>query len=341
MGKADAPPPIDAAGAAEKTAAGDLAAARAASAANRVNQITPYGSLTWKQDRQPTFDEAGYNQALANYNKDMEAFSKAPSTIGEQVQRKWVPGGQAGGYWETKTVDPLKLPARPNTPTREQFTSYALPEDGGWVQTQTLTPQSQATLDKQLALSDQYADVAGIGFQKARGLLESPQLDVSQLPKRAIDVGQTAQDAIMSRLGPQFAQQEEALRTRLANQGITLGSSAYGQEQQQFQQGRNDAMMQAALQGINLDQSNRASALQEQAYMQDRPLNLINALRTGAQVQSPQFQQFAQQPTTKGPDLLGAQAQQYGNLLDITNTNNANRAATTSAIAGIASAFLF
>lgn len=50
MGKsASAPPAPDYAAAAKETAAGNLAAAQTATAANRVNQITPYGNLTYNQ----------------------------------------------------------------------------------------------------------------------------------------------------------------------------------------------------------------------------------------------------------------------------------------------------
>ena len=44
-----APPPPDYAGAARATAEGNLDAARANIAANRVNQYTPYGSLEYQQ----------------------------------------------------------------------------------------------------------------------------------------------------------------------------------------------------------------------------------------------------------------------------------------------------
>jgi hypothetical protein len=49
MGKGggSAPPPPDYAGAARETAKGDIEAARLATAANRVNQITPYGELRY------------------------------------------------------------------------------------------------------------------------------------------------------------------------------------------------------------------------------------------------------------------------------------------------------
>jgi hypothetical protein len=46
-GKGSAPPPPDYAAAAAQTAAGNLDAARATAAANRVNQVTPYGNLDY------------------------------------------------------------------------------------------------------------------------------------------------------------------------------------------------------------------------------------------------------------------------------------------------------
>ena len=55
MGKQSAPPTPDYAGAARETAAGNLDAARATTAANRVNQITPEGSLTYEQTGQDPF----------------------------------------------------------------------------------------------------------------------------------------------------------------------------------------------------------------------------------------------------------------------------------------------
>lgn len=47
-GKSDAPPPPDYAGAANATAAGNLETAKYATKANRADQFTPYGSLTWR-----------------------------------------------------------------------------------------------------------------------------------------------------------------------------------------------------------------------------------------------------------------------------------------------------
>lgn len=251
FGKSKPPPAPNYEAAAQATAQGNLEATRAATKANRVTQVTPYGALTWSQ----TGD------------------------------------------------DP----------------------DAGWAQTVTLDPRAQQALDQQLALNRKYGETANAGFDKVRGLFESPGLDTSMLPKRAIDVGQTAQDAIMARLNPQFDRRQEQLETQLTNQGLIRGSEAWNNSMRDLNMARNDASSQAALQGINLDQQNRSSALQEQAYMQDRPLNLINALRTGNQVNNPQFQQFAQQATTQGPNMLGAAQAQYGADVESYNAGQAQQ----------------
>jgi hypothetical protein len=272
-GKGDAPEAPDYKGAAQETAQGNREAAEYTTKANRINQFTPYGSLTYQYKPQYTTD---------------------PKT-GKQVET-----------------------------------------GAGWTQNMNLTPEAQRALNEQLSLNTKYGQVANIGFDKARQLFENPELDTSQLPQRAIDVGQTAQQAIMSRLQPQLQQSEEALRQRLANQGIGLGSTAYGREQNLAGQQRNDLELQAALQGINLDQANRSAALQEQAYMQDRPLNLINALRSGNQVQAPQFQQFAQQQQVQGPDYLNAANAQYGANIESSNAQKAQGSGLGAVAGGIA-----
>lgn len=264
FGGGDSPEAPDYAGAAKRTAAGNLKYAKYATNANRIDQYTPYGSLTY--DYKPQRNAAG------------------------------------------------KVTGR------------------GWTQNVNLTPEAQKALDQQLALNTKYGQVANLGFDRVRDIFANPQLDTSQLPDRAIGVGQTAQDAIMSRLQPDLAKQEESLRARLANQGIGIGSDAYQRESDLAGRNRNDLEMQAALRGIALDQQNRSSALEEQAYLQDRPLNLINALRSGNQIQAPQFQQFAQQATTQGPDFSGAAQNQYNANL---NSYNAQQAQQSGALGGL------
>lgn len=60
-----------------------------------------------------------------------------------------------------------------------------------------------------------------------------------------------ATDAIMSRVNPQYDRQAQALQQQLANQGISLGSEAWKNAQDDLGRSRNDAMQQAILSGLS------------------------------------------------------------------------------------------
>jgi hypothetical protein len=322
MGKSSAPPAPDYAAAAEQKAAGDLEMARYATQANRPNQYTPWGSLVWERGPSTSsFNQQAYDDAYRQWQQSQGGGGGGGSLSGEEGG-SGLPGGSS--FWGRRLAALGQGGAAGSAaPDRNDPRFWSESPSDQWSQRISLTPEAQETLDKQMRLSNRYADLATLGLDKAEGLLSDPTLDMSQIPDRAINVGQTAQEAILARLNPQFAQQEEALRARLANQGIGVGSEAFGNDFRQFNQKRNDAELQAALYGIGLDDQNRKSALAEQAYLQDRPLNLINALRSGAQVQNPTFPSFAQQGTTAGPNYLGAADAQYGAAVDAANAENA------------------
>lgn len=214
-----------------------------------------------------------------------------------------------------------------------------------WSMTTKLSPDQQALYDQNAKISQGLMGLASGGLGQVQQAMQNPFFDESKLPQSMVNAGQTGQDAIMARLNPQFQQNESMLINRLANQGITPGSEAYSAAMRDFNNARNDAYTQAALQGIGIGQNARQQAITEQAYQQDRPLNIINALRSGNQVSGPQFQNVAQQATTSGPDLLGAAnaTGQYN-----TNVYNANVAQRNGLLGGLAnlggslaSAYLF
>jgi predicted ATPase len=89
-------------------------------------------------------------------------------------------------------------------------------------------------------------------------------------------------------------------------------------------------------QGLSNQAAQQRQAMLNEAYTaQSRPLDLINSLRTGSQVQNPQFSSYAQQATTQGADLLGAANSLYGSRLDAANAQNAR---TDAMIQGLFSA---
>lgn len=78
------------------------------------------------------------------------------------------------------------------------------------------------------------------------------------------------EDALFSRLNPQLERDEYALRQRLLNSGIEVGSDAYNKEMTNFGQRVNDARMQAVLQGGNEEtrQGQLAALFQGQNFNQ-------------------------------------------------------------------------
>lgn len=104
MGKSSAPPPPDYAAAAQQTAQGNLEAARYATTANRANQYTPYGSLTWNDlgnDRwEQRINLTPEGQALLDQgNKTSQNLANLQDTSSARVAAQ-----QAAGWGDDKLV---------------------------------------------------------------------------------------------------------------------------------------------------------------------------------------------------------------------------------------------
>ena len=260
-----APAAPDYSGAAQATAAGNIEAARVATAANRVNQVTPYGNL---------------NYAVTG-------------------------------------SDPYGNPT--------------------WTATQTLSPAQQQLLDYQNQASLGLGKLAGQGLGYVENMLQTP-FDTSKLPSTGFNPSQTYQEAYMQRLAPQLQMGREQLAQDLANKGIDIGSKAYENAMRMQAQRENDLLLGATTQGFGVGQQARQTALQEQAYLRNEPLNTLSAVRTGAQVQGPQFVNSAQQATTAGPDLLGAAGMGYNAQMGNFNAQQAAQGNLNQGLFGLGGA---
>jgi hypothetical protein len=144
MGKsASAPPPPDYMGAARETAAGNLDAARANIAANRVNQYTPYGSLEYQQSGQDPYGNPMWSatQSLAPAQQQLLDYqNKASLGLGELT-------GKGLGYVSNMLDNPFDVSQLPSTginPSQSYQDAYM----------QRLAPQLQQgreRLEQQLA----------------------------------------------------------------------------------------------------------------------------------------------------------------------------------------------
>jgi len=105
-------------------------------------------------------------------------------------------------------------------------------------------------------------------FGYAQQFVQGPQLqgqiDLQGLAAAPVQAGTTAQQAIMSRLAPQLQGERQALYTQLVNQGLRPGGEAFNAAMQAQAQKENDLMLQAAAQGIALDQAARQQGFAEQ-----------------------------------------------------------------------------
>jgi hypothetical protein len=225
-----APPPPDPFATASAQTQSNVGTAIANSYLSNTNQIGPRGSLTYQQ-------------------------------TGTQSIR--VPNGQ-GGY------DTVDLPT--------------------WTQTETLSPGQQVLQGQQEQIGRDLNNLAINQIGRLGNVLDRPvNVDTSGLPQiqssipgggdiqRFADaqyaptgfadtagriqydvpgshdfatMGREAQDAIMARLRPELERNQAALDSRLANQGVDLGSDAYRTAQTLEGQRQNDARTQAVLAGF-------------------------------------------------------------------------------------------
>jgi len=505
-GKAKAPPAPDYTAAANATAAGNLETAKYTTAANRVNQVTPYGNLTYSMT--PTIDQGAYDRAMADYQSQLANYNQSVQNYNTQpvANNNYYGGmGGMGGMASFSANQPTtQAPIAPIAPTADKYQTGQ-----NWTATQTLSPEQQAIYEQESRLNQGLLSTANRGLDYANNVLSQPGVDLSQLPSLTSNVptgklatsydvqsatgnvanpnvqtslnlsgvpalksnidqygqiqnqintqglpsyginpGETFSDAIMRRLQPDLERQRSAEESRLANQGIGLGSNAYSTAKDILGRQQNDAMTSAIIQGmgvglqanqqqfgqnaaqqqaINAAQAqgfgqnaaqtqaqnaansqafqqalaggqfgnqaagqqfgqnlsaaqlaNQAAAqntgnaanlaafgnqaanqqfqqglanaqlgnqaqqqgFQQQAYNQMQPINVINALRTGSQVQNPSYAQSAQMPQVAGADLLGATQQNYNAQLANVNAQNAASGGFMSGLMGLGGAAL-
>jgi hypothetical protein len=193
-----------------------------------------------------------------------------------------------------------------------------------------LTPLGQQAWDSQQRLSAAMGTAAEGSLGRVNEAFAGPfEFDSNNALQQA------AQDSIMSRLTPLMDRQEAQLRTQLANQGLAPGGEAYSNAMTDFNNARNDAQMQAVLQGIRLQPQLLSQAL----TMRNQPLNEFNALRTGAQVQAPQFQGFQGASAAAAP-IYQANADAAGFATDIYNQQMGARNALLSGLFSLGGAGL-
>lgn len=302
-GKSSAPAAPDYKGAATATAAGNKEAALISQLGNMVNQYTPYGQVTY-------------------------------------TPRGLTPE-QMAAYESTG-----RLP----TDKKGRLMPFQ------WEQRMSLSPEQEAAYQKDVAMNAALQDVGMQGVGYVQSALDKPlSTEGMQALQSPGQIQQQAADAAyqsaMRYVEPRLQRQQAALETQLANQGITRGSEAWNAAMQDAQAERENiysqATNQAFLQGLQgagqayqQGLGTRQQQLSEAQLLQQNPLNILNAVRTGSQLQTAAMPQVGtstpgQLGMFAGPDLLGAATAkgQYEQGL-----YNAKEAARSNLLTGLATA---
>jgi hypothetical protein len=217
-----------------------------------------------------------------------------------------------------------------------------------------LDPQLEQAYRQQLSQNLQLGDAAGSKIGEIQG--QSP-FSLSGLPEISGDyegLRKQQSDAVYGRqaayLDPQFKQGEDALRSRLANQGVVEGTEAYTNAMGDFNRGKEFSYGQArdsavAAGGQEADRaygqqlSTRNQMLSEYLTGRQQPYSELAQLRGLSPVDMPQFQGMSEVGINPS-DITGAIGQQYQGQMDAYNAKVQQRNALLQGAASVGGAFL-
>jgi hypothetical protein len=342
FGSPDVPATPDYTGAAKETAAGNLDAARAATAANRVNQVTPYGTLKYSITGQDPYGNPTWTSTSA-LSPDMQALYDY-----DIQSSKGLGALQGKGLnYVGQMID-------------QPFSTSGLPQ----LSSQLNAPQFNQ-LGSAEAMQRSLSDQGMAGWDRASELMMQrlrPQMDIQnenldvKLANQGIASGTEAYNRAKIGLGTQQndlltqAQlQSQGIGQNLFNQALQAGQFGNTATQQDFANRQAQLQMNNALaqqgfgnQAMQAELANRArgQGFQELAYQRNEPINTLNAVRSGSQVTAPnQFYVNApQQATTAGADYLGAAGMTGNANIAAANATNAQRNAMISGLFSLGSA---
>jgi hypothetical protein len=332
-GKGDAPDAPDYAAAAEAQGKANLEAARATAKLNNPNIINPYGTQTVQYGVGGTFDQAGYDAAMQRYRQQLASYN--PNSGGGLNSAG---GGSLSGMGFTNGAGGGR-PA-PKAPDRNSFMIGGDPDVG--TVTQTLSPAEQLIYDKNVTQRTNIGDVGITGSEALKDII-GQKIDFSGAP--AVGDGAATRskvyDALMGRVNEDTANQRDQRNSELIAAGIRPGTKAYDDAQnlisRQFNDARGNAEINAgnaANQQFDMDTQNRQQYISELLAQRQTPLNEINALMSGSQVNNPFAGNLGYQAGANvqaAPIFQGAQAQGQADL----NAYNAQQSGSNSMMGGL------
>lgn len=193
--------------------------------------------------------------------------------------------------------------------------------------TQSFTPEMQRLFDTGMQTRQGLADLGGTLVGQARDAMGQP-LDFSGLPELTNDFSgdrERVETALYDRLNPQLQQRRQQVETQLANQGVAVGTEAWRRAMDDLARGENDAHLgvigqggqeQSRLYGLALQ--GRRQGIQERVTQRTQPLNELQAIMGGSQVQNPNFVNVPG-ANVANTDIAGIYANNYNQQMQAYN----------------------
>lgn len=252
---------------------------------NNPNYNTPLGSLTYtRTDPGPTYNNDAYQKALDAWTTAKASPGSGKVNIGTLNRPIWADGpsgsNQAGAMPQ---LSDFKIEGG-----NPQYTADI-----------RLSPEQQKLYDQNTSQSIDLSKLAGMLQGRVGDTLNQPLPTSGDFNTAA----KNAQDAYYKNqtqyLDPQFAQGQEQLDAKLANQGITMGSEAYNNDQNNFARQKQSAYDTAQNNAILQGPQNAQQLFALSSAARSQPLNEFNALRSQSQVSMPSFNPT--QPSSMAP----------------------------------------
>lgn len=330
MGKQSTTPPVDPTIAAEKTAAGNLQAAKQNQAANMINQITPTGSVTYT----PTYYNSQGQQINAgdinpktkkpydinskdvviryNQNVGLTPEQQALFDQGQRINQGL--GNLAENQGMAQITDALNNPLTSDIGIVSNVGTTADQMTRG-----VDVPELQKTIP---TFADQIQVQSGANERASGDVVNN----AGQLVKNVQDPNLLLQDttnalykANTQFLDPQFQRGQADLENKLANQGITQGSEAYNRAMQDFgnqkQQAYESARNQAVAGGMNAAQGMFGMNIQGGQFTNQALGQEFGQGMSAQQLANAAAQQNNQLALANQQALNQAYAQKYGQTL--------------------------
>lgn len=299
----DPPPAPDFGGLAQQQGQANQQAAITNANLNRVNQVGPGGSVSWtiRPGADPNNPQAGDWTQTTSLDPTQQGLYDSSNRLSQQYANTAEMGMGRLGRTMGQDFNPQglqQLQGAPQAgPVQGQVQTGQLPELGGDYEASrkavvdAMLSRTQPQMEQNRSAAENR--LLNSGIEKGSEAWNREMANLGQQENDMRMQAELAGGAEQSRLRGLAAGE----RGQLYGEGLSSGNFANTAQNQAFTQG---------LAGAQFGNQARAQGFQEQLTQRQLPLNEMNALRSGAQVQTPQFSSYYTGANTQAAPIFDA-----------------------------------